>query len=191
MIACLFLKKLGYDSLIQSWIQDIAIATEFAYRSNGPYPCVFNEYRDLIDHPKDDDQYREEATTGSILVPTLAVWASINCDEGTLGLLADFTSGPYRHSTLQFWYPGSDTEEHLYHGSAEHGLAATDIRIERNPEDMLAQIRSECSKSDAFSSLSPLKYGLWPLLILASRHHGIPVPPHLWPITTHINKSGY
>ena len=187
-IACLFLNKLGYDRLVLTWIQQIARATEFAYWSNGPYPCVFDDYRDLIDHPKKNDQYREKATAGSILVPTLAVWASINGDEETLGLLANFVSGPYKHSTLQLWYPGSDTEEHLYRGSTNHGLAATDIRIEHRPEDMLAQIRSECSKSAAFESLSPLAYGLWPLLILASRHHGIPVPPHLWPLTTHTNN---
>ncbi len=187
-IACLLLNRLGYDPMVQSWIQNIASATVFAYRSNGHYPCVFNDYRDLIDHPKDDDQYRAEATVGSILVPTLAVWASINGDEETLVLLADFASGLYIHSTLQLWYPGSDTEEHLYRGSADHGLAATDIRIERCPEDMLAQIRSECSKSAAFESLSPLACSFWPLLILASRHHGIPVPPHFWPLTTHTNN---
>ena len=187
-IACLFLNKLGYDRSVQTWIQQIANATIFAYRSNVSYPCVFDDYRDLIDHPKNDGQYREEATVGSILVPTLAVWASINGDEETLDLLANFASGPYKHSTLQLWYPGSDTEEHLYRGSTNHGLAATDIRIERRPEDMLAQIRSECSRSAAFESLSPLAYGLWPLLILASWHHGIPVPPHLWPLTTHTNN---
>ena len=189
-IACLFLKGLGNDQLIQSWIQHIASATEFAYHSNHPYPCVFDDYRDLIDHPKDDNQYREKATTGSILVPTLAIWASISGDAETLGILADFASGPYQHSNLQLWYPGPDTEENLYRGNTSHGLAATNVKIERNPEEMLAQIRSECSKSEAFSSLSPHEYGLWPLLILASRHHGIPVPPHLWPLTTHNNNLG-
>ena len=187
-IACLFLNKLGCDNLIRSWIHIIAEATVFAYHSNGPYPCDFDDYRDLVDHPKGDDQYREEATKTSILVPTLAVWASIYGDVETLGYLAHFAEGPYKHSTLQLWYPGSDTEEHLYRGSANHGHAASDIRIERRPEDIVAQIRFECSKSTAFESLSPLAYGLWPLLILASRHHRIPVPPHLWPITTHTNN---
>ena len=187
-IACLFLNNLGYDQLVLTWIQHIAKATEFAYWSNGPYPCIFDDYRDLIDHPKKSDQYREKATAGSILVPTLAVWASINGDEETLASLANFASGVYKHSTLQLWYPGSDTEEHLYRGSANHGLAASNIRIERCPEDMIAQIRFECSKSTAFKSLSPLEYRLWPLLILASRHHRIPVPPHLWPLARHTNN---
>lgn len=181
-IACLFLYRLGYGQVVQRWIKQLARATAFAYRSNSAYPCIFNDYRDLIDHPKDNDQYRAEATAGSLLVPTLAVWASITRDFETLGFLADFASGPYQHSTLQLWYPGPDTEEHLYCGSANHGLAATGFRIERCPEDMLAPIRDECTKSAAFSSLSPHAFGLWPLLILASRHHRVPVPPHFWPL---------
>ena len=188
-IACLFLNNLGYDRLVQSWIQHIAGAIVFAYRSNGPYPCVFDDYRDLIEHPKKDEQYRVEATAGSILFPTLAVWASISGDGETLNYLADFTSKHYKHSTLQLWYPGPDTEEHLYNGSRIHGLAATDIRIECNPDYMLAQIRSECSNSEDFSSLSPLAYDLWPIIILASQHHRIPVPPQFWLSTTDTNNS--
>ena len=186
-IACLFLNKLGCDQVVQNWIHQMARATAFAYHSNGGYPCVFNDYRDLVDHPKNDDQYRAEATVGSLLVPTLAVWSSITGDVETLNFLADFASGHYQHSTLQLWYPGPDTEEHLYRGSANHGLAATDIRIERHPDDMLASVRSECTNSAAFLSLSPLSYDLWPLLILASRHHRVPVPPHFLPLATPTN----
>ena len=143
---------------------------------------MFDDYRDLIDHPRDAADYRTDATVASLLVPTLAVWAAVTEDSGTLAALADFVSGPYQHSTLQLWYPGPDTEEHLYRGSANHGLAATDMRIERSCDDMLVPIKSECAASTAFCALSPLKYGLWPLIVSASRHHRVPVPPHFWPL---------
>ena len=181
-IACLFLHKAGCVQVIRNWVQQTAAATIFAYNSNGRYPCIHDDYRDLIEHPRSDAEYRTDATAGSLLVPTLAVWAAMTSDTGTLAGLADFVSGPYQHSTLQLWYPGPDTEEHLYLGSANHGLAATDIRIERSCEDMLAPIKSECAASTAFCSLSPLEYGLWPLLISASRHHRVPVSPHFWPL---------
>ena len=181
-IACLFLNKTGNDQVVRDWVEQTARATLFAYTVNLAYPCVFDDYRDLIDHPRDTADYRADATVGSLLVPTLAVWSAITNDAGTLDALADFVSGPYRHSTLQLWYPGPDTEQHLYHGSANHGLASTDVRIERTCEDMLAPIVSECAGSTAFSSLSALQYGLWPLLVSASRHHRVPVPPHFWPL---------
>ena len=183
-IACLFLYRVGCNRVIQNWVQQTARATIFAYQSNHAYPCVFEDYRDLADHPRDEPGYRDEATAGSLLVPTLAVWAAVTADTETLGALVDFATGSFQHSTLQLWYPGPDTEEHLYRGSADHGLAATDFKIERARNDMLALVKSECDASSAFSSLSPLLYGLWPLLVSASRHHRVPLPPHLWPLDT-------
>ena len=47
---------------------------------------------------------------------------------------------------------------------------------------MLAPIRSEIGASKAFWALSARQHGLWQLVILASRHHRIPVPPHFWPM---------
>ena len=181
-IACLFLNRVGCNQVIQNWIQQTAKATVFAYHSNTAYPCVFLEYRDLVDHPMDTPDYRLEATSASLLLPTLAVWAAVTGDGATLDGLANFVSGHYQHSNLQLWYPGSDTEENLYRGSADHGLFASSIKIERTCEGMLAPIKSECALSAAYCSLSALQHGLWPLLVSASRHHRHPVPPHLWPL---------
>ena len=179
-IACLFLNRVECNHAIQPWIQQTALATIFAYDTNTAYPCVFDEYRDLVDHPRNEPGYREEATAGSILVPTLAVWAAITGDTQTLGALADFASGAFQHSTLQLWFPGPDTEEHLYRGGANHGLSANPIKIGRACDDMLAPIKSECALSGVYASLSAVKNRLSPLIVSASRHHRYPVPPHLW-----------
>ena len=179
-IACLFLVRVGCNHVVRSWISQIAHATVFAFRTHGLYPCVHDEYRELVDHPKLDNDYRVAATTGSILIPMLAVWAAITEDSKTLDLLAEFVESDYAHSNLQVWYPGADTEEHLYHGSANHGLCAHPIRIARSFEDMLSPMRSECEASNAFVSLSVVERNIWPLIVVASRHHRVPVPPHFW-----------
>ena len=83
-------------------------------------------------------------------------------------------------NTLQLWYPGDDSEEHFYRGSADHGLAATGIKVVRSCGAMVASIAAECTASSAFRSLSAIRRGLWPLVILACRHHRMPVPPHFW-----------
>lgn len=181
-IACLFLNRIGWNHVIKKWIKQIAHAVIFTYKVNHKYPCVFEDYRDLADHPRDKSGYREEATVASILIPTLAVWAAVTEDDETLSALADFVSGPFKHSTLQLWYPGPDSEEHLYRGSANHGLAATGFKIERACDKMLALVRAECTASKAYFSLSASEFGLWPLLVSASRHHRVPLPPHLWPL---------
>ena len=179
-IVCLFLKSVGCDQPIQNWVQQTAVATVFAYNADNGYPCVFREYRDLANHPEDTAEYRLDATCASIMVPTLAVWAALVGDAPTLNVLADFAAGPYAHSNLQLWYPGPDTEDHLYRGDANHGLSATRITIARTCDEMVAPIKSECTRSTAYYSLSARQHGLWPILVSASRHHRYPVPPHLW-----------
>ena len=186
-IACLFLHRIGCNDIIRSWIQQITIATIFAYNTKYcQYPCIFDDYRDLVNHPKDDPDYHVQSTAASSLVPTLAVWAAIMSDSETLNLLAEFSSEQYKHSNLQLWYPGGDTEEHLYRGSATRGAVAMNMKIPHSCQEMLSPIRDECAATTAFESLSAIEHRLWPLIILASRHHRIPVPPHLWPLP-HLN----
>ena len=179
-LTCLFLSRVGCDDIVRTWIEQIAYATMFAYVSKGQYPCVFNDYHDLVAHPRDTPNYRHDATSGSLLVPTLAIWAALTDDTVVLNALGDFVSDEYKHSTLQLWFPGPDSEEHYYRGSADHGLAFTGFGIERTTEAMLRPIKAECAASNAFVGLSARQHGLWPLVMVASRHHRMPVPPHFW-----------
>ena len=181
-IACHFLQRVQCDDFIQKWITNIARATTFAFRTNGPYPCMYDDYRDLLDHPQHTNEYRRDATAASILLPTLAAWASFTHDADTMSHLSEFAAGDYRHSTLQLLYPGSDTEEHLYEGETLHGLNVNGFRIPSCCDDMVSFIRAEVDATSAFDSLSPCSHGVWPLLFLASRHHRVPVPPQFWPL---------
>ena len=181
-IACLFLSRVGRQSLVRKWIGEVVRTMIYAYCAHDAYPCVHREYRYLVEHPKRDEEYRARATVGSVLVPTLGMWAAITRDIDTLNVLADFVSGPYRHSNLQLLYPSADTEENLYRGGSDHGLAAGGIKIGRSCEDMISPIRAECAASGAFRSLSAIEWSVWPLVIAACRHHRVPVPPHFWPI---------
>ena len=190
-IVCLFLNGAGHNDIVRTWVGQVTLATMFAYRVNGLYPCVFMDYRELIDHPKDGEDYRHEATAGSLLIPTLAIWAALTDDDVTLNTLADFVAGDYKHSTLQLWFPDANSEENFYHGRADHGLVLSGFKIERTSEAMLAPIALECGASSAFFGLSAQQYGLWPLIILASRHHRKPVPPQFWRIPEEVPTDAY
>lgn len=179
-ICCLFLNEMGYVEFVRTWVEQIVGATVFAYKVNSTYPCIYKDYRDLVAHPKGDSDYRAKATAGSILIPTLAVWAATTGDVETLETLADFSAGPYKHSTLQLLFPGQDTEEHLYCGSDDHGLNVNGMRIERSCAAMLSMIESDCAAYSEFKALSAIQRGCWPLVISASRHHRVPVPPQFW-----------
>jgi hypothetical protein len=179
-LACLFLAAQGDLDSISNWTSLIAKATCFAFRTNGFYPTIFQDYRDLRDHPKPGAEYRNEATAGSILIPTLAVWSAITGNAEALAGMRDFTTSDYAHSTLQLWFPGSDTEEHLYIGRHSHGAAVTGLRVETDPHRMLEPIQKECIATDYFWKLSAVRRGHWPLVLIACRHHRHPIPPQFW-----------
>lgn len=181
-IACLLLDLVGCRELIRDWIRHLAGATRYAFKANQRYPCIYDEYHRLLRHPQPNDDYRKAATTGSLLIPTLATWAAIIKDEQTLSLLSEYVSTDYAHSTLQLWFPGDDSEEHLYRGTDNHGLCWANFVMSRASREVLGPISRECVSSKAYDSLSATKHGLWPLVVLACRHHRVPVPPHLWPI---------
>ena len=190
-IACLFLSRVGCGEFVQKWIGNIAGGTIFAFDHHGRYPCIHGDYHDLLDHPRETtDEYRIEATAASVLVPTLAAWAAFTDNADALSRLAEFASGRYRHSTLQLLYPGSDTEAHLYEGGTLHGLGVPGIDIPDNCEQMISSIREECQALPSYWSLSAVTHGLWPLVVLASRHHRMPLPPHLWPVGSSSLDSG-
>ena len=188
-IACLLLDLVGCRQVIQDWIRHIAGATRVAYLANERYPCDYDEYHQLLRHPQPNDEYRKAATAGSILIPTLATWAAIIGDEETLNLLSSFVSTHYAHSTLQLWFPGDDSEEHLYRGTDNHGLCWVDFAMSRVSQEVLDPISRECVSSKAYDSLSAIEHGIWPLVVLACRHHRMPVPPHLWPIAHSSDKE--
>ena len=181
-IACLLLDLVGCRQVIRDWIRHIAGATRYAFKAHERYPCIHDEYHRLLRHPQPNDDYRKAATAGSLLVPTLATWAAIVEDEETLNLLGEFVSTDYAHSTLQLWFPGDDSEEHLYRGTDNHGLCWSDFAMSRVSQEVLGPISRECVSSNGHDSLSAIEHGLWPLVVLACRHHRMPVPPHLWPI---------
>jgi len=179
-LACLLLERCGRLDFISHWISELAAATRFAFLANAAYPCVLTDYRELSEHPAPSDDYRAEVTCGSILIPTLAVWAAKHSCSDTLYLLSEFVEQDFSLSTLQLWFPGPDSEDHVYLGDNIHGLAFTDLRIAPDGSDMLETISRECEASSDFGNLSAIKSGLWPLLLTASRHHRIPTPPQLW-----------
>lgn len=179
-LACMFFEMCGRTNDSGNWVSGIAARVQFAFDSKQKYPCIFQSYRDLLAHPKSDDGYREEATSGSVLIPTLAIWAAKAEDTETLSRLTKFTADSFSHSTLQLWFPGADTEAKLYAGELQHGIAVTDLKIRKSPAEILQIPRDECEANDHFDNLSAVKYGFWPIVLIACRHYRIPVPPQLW-----------
>src|SRR6202034_1936018 len=77
----LFLLLASYSGFGQAdiarWLIGLASRLDFAIRAQSQYPCVFTDYQDLAEHPKErSEEYLKDATSGSILIPLLAAWLS-------------------------------------------------------------------------------------------------------------------
>jgi hypothetical protein len=154
---------------------------DFSIRTHGKYPCVYTEYGDLIDHPKEaSEEYLKEATSGSILIPLLACWLIVFGAKEKVTKLEELVRTKLEHCTLQQWLPERISEESIYLGGSDHGVALLDLRVSAEESQPLKEIAEACDREKAFDDLSAIGTGYWPILLLACRHHRLPVPPHFW-----------
>lgn len=164
-----------------NWVNALSQQTIFAFRTHGRYPTIQKSYRELLYHPRErTDEYRNEQTAGSTLIPLLSLWAAKLGDAETAQDLADFAEKYLAHCNSQLWLPDEDSEEHVYSRAEEHGAMLNGVPITADGVAAMEMIQEECSASPHFQALSAIEIGHWPILLMACRHYRLPVPPQLW-----------
>lgn len=162
---------------VRSWFAELTERARFSYEANGKYPCVLHSYSELLEHPKSrDNEYREYATSASILYPVIALWAALFDDKQTYEKVTRMKRELLQHCTFQFWFPDESSETHFYSNSDAHGSTLVDVPLDRSKDEFLAQVFSECEQSPHFKELSAVKSGWWPLIVVACRHYRLPLP---------------
>ncbi len=159
------------------WLSEILDRALFSYQTHGLYPCIHRDYLILLDHPeKRDDEYRQDATAGSILYPMIGLWAALLNHEELYRKVQTAKEKHLAHCNFQFWYPDESTEKHLYKNDELHGAAFSQVPIEQDADTFLKVVWDECDHSDVLKKLSCIEAGVWPLLLVACRHYRLPVP---------------
>jgi hypothetical protein len=163
------------------WLNEMVGRLCLTVRTHGRYPCVFGDYRDLAAHPREKtDDYRKEATPGSILVPVLAAFLAALGNQDAVTQLMDLKANELEHCTLQLWTPDKSSEDAIYLGSRDHGVAICDLPITPTGESLFKTLRDACAQTEGFGELSAIATGFWPIILTACRHYRLPVPPQLW-----------
>lgn len=162
---------------MQKWLAEILEQVSFAYQVHGHYPCTLSNYSELLSHPQSgDNDYRINVTQGSILYPLIALWAALLNDVGTYQKVANLKQEHLQHCNFQFWYPDEGTEENFYTNRVSHGAVLSNVCVDRQKNEFLDQAFGECNQSPHFKELSAIKFGWWPLIVVACRHYRLPVP---------------
>ena len=164
-----------------AWLREMVNRISYSVRTHGKYPCVFLEYRTLVAHPRDrTDDYRKEATAGSILIPVLAAFLSALESHEALEKLVDLKAKELEHCTLQLWLPDNSSEDHFYKGARDHGVTLSDVPLSRTGNELVSLVKNACDQTEGYSTLSAIVTGYWPIIITACRHYRLPVPPQMW-----------
>ena len=118
---------------------------------------------------------------GSTVIPLIAAWLQALGQAEEVEMLSTLVNNELEHCTLQLWMPDAASEELMYVGGDNHGLAfICDQPLKEGGPQLLAAIADACRTDTAFNSLSPMKTNLWPIILVACRHYHLPIPPGFW-----------
>lgn len=181
-IALLFLSMMGnWNAGARNYAEGLVQRVTYAYRTHNRYPTIHDDYRSLIQHPRErTNAYREAETKGSTLFPLLGIWVSSLGPADAARFFPQFAAEKLNHCNCQFWLPGTDSEAKLYTGDTHHGVALCNVPITEDGEDAMRVLAAETGRGSPFKSLSAVKLGHWPIVALACRHYRLPLPPDLW-----------
>lgn len=169
------------DGDIRNWLSEMVKRLHMTVMTHGRYPASLRDYADLIAHPKaQTDEYRREATSGSILIPLLLAWVTAFSDKESIAALVELKTGPLAHCTLQLWLPDETSEAHLYLNDDIHGAALAELPVTRDGQDLLKVLADASKSATDFKNLSAIKSGYFPLVLTACRHYRLPVPHPFW-----------
>jgi hypothetical protein len=164
-----------------AWLHEMVERLALTVRTHGRYPCVFGDYRDLVAHPREKtDDYRKEATAGSILIPVLAAFLAALSNQDAVKQLMKLKANELQHCTLQLWIPDNSSEDAIYLGARDHGVAICDLPLTLTGDVLFRTLRDACAQTEGFAGLSAIATGFWPIILTACRHYRLPVPPQLW-----------
>ena len=178
LLALAAIDRDGNRDFILNWLVEMLASARSAYKVHLRYPSVLDSYTQLLEHPRlRDEDYRKNATSGSILYPVIALWAALLKDDQLYREVGQVQQ-LMPHCTYQFWYPDEHSEDHFYQHSDVHGATLANLDLNTSAEAFLEQVFGECEQTKHFAELSAVEYGRWPLIIVACRHYRLPLPLH-------------
>jgi hypothetical protein len=174
----LALDQSNYPEL-HAWFLGMSNKISFLFQTKGQYPTTIHDYYQLIEHRSDGfGSYLESVTKGSILYPLISAYAAMFNFDDVFSIIQEIKNKYLEHCNFQVWYPDSTSESYFYKNNAIHGAVLSHVCIDKEKKVFLEEVFGECEKTNDCMSLSAIRFGYWPMLLLACRHYRLPVPFH-------------
>ena len=126
---------------------------------------------------KNDDSYFKEATSGSLLLSTLALISAMFEDEFSFKIIQEIQKEKLSHCNFQFWFPREKSENIMLRSPDRfHGACWSSVPIQKNMPEFLQEIQTMLSQNEHLKFFSLLKNNLDPIFLVACRHYRQPIP---------------
>ena len=142
------------------------------------YPVIYEDFEKLLNHSSQhDDSYFKEATSGSLMLPTLALISALFEDGPSFKIIQEIQKNKLSHCNFQFWFPREKSENIMLSSSDRlHGACWSSVPIQKNMPEFLNEVQIMLSQNEHLKNFSLLKNNLDPIFLVACRHYRQPIP---------------
>ena len=145
------------------------------------YPTWKTDYRYVLVHPREDSEtYFKEHTRAGILYIFVLFWLVMIGDQERAGDLRSILLDRTPHMTHQVWIPDELTDEVLWGGDRNHGLAVLGFPLKDSLDAVLNLLNRVMKEHPLDERISAVRNHWTPIFLMACRHYRMPVPPHIW-----------
>lgn len=168
----------NHIDFIRIYIKNLINALKKSYVINYLYPVIYEDFDKLLNHSSQyDDSYFKEATSGSLMLPTLALISAIFEDESSFKIIQEIQKEKLSHCNLQFWFPREKSENIMLRSPARlHGACWSSVPTQNTMSEFLKEIELMLSKNEHLKDFSLLRNNLDPIFLVACRHYRHPIP---------------
>ncbi|STX50918.1 Uncharacterised protein [Legionella busanensis] len=183
-LAVFLLALQGEHDFLRGWFKRIIDRFSFSYVLGRGFPVSHDSIDKLIEFEYNEEHSKEDMTSMSSLLPTIAYWCAILNFTDIYNMLLDLIQNALQHCNLQMWYPTKGIKENLslgYTGN-DYGVSEVPIYLPKDLSELKQRIESLLSfsqKSDQLETDWQEPHSII-LSIIASRHFKTPVNPFLW-----------
>lgn len=163
---------------IKLYVTNLINALKTSYGLNYLYPVIYENFDKLLNHSSQyDDGYFKEATSGSLLLPTLALISAIFEDDSSFKIIQEIQKEKLSHSNFQFWFPREKSENMMLRSPDRlHGACWSSVPTQKEKSEFLKEFTTMLSKNEHLKDFSLLKNDLHIILLVACRHYRQPIP---------------
>lgn len=184
-LAMILLISTGHTLVAKSWLQNLVLSIDYAYKTKRYAPISSDSLDDLADEGGwHSGKTSDKLLDASWMLATLAGWCAILEMDEYYSIIRNESKASYPETCMQLWHPESGLYKLMYFKDAclENGVTEAPILLPETTAEWRKHMRLIVnSERGKVIKESPAEREGIPILdLIACRHYSSPVPPIYW-----------